>query len=139
MGEITIRPARESDLETLNRITAETKNSEPQDYRRTVPFVAEIDGEVVGFIAARMVWQIEPLYLDPAWKRRVQRYAPHLVRRVVYLLAKKIDDWLSDRGNNPYVRSYFAHSLNRGFEKLMMHWGMHRLYMRGRFYGKDLP
>lgn len=106
---MTIRPAREDDLEALIRMTLEFLESGPYRFLKSTPakiaalvntvrqhgeiFVGEVDGQVVGMIAAfqarhpltfdfyaeEMVWWVDPAYrkgtLGPRLLRRVEEWA----------------------------------------------------------------
>jgi hypothetical protein len=137
--ELKTRRATEADLPMLHEWTEAEKRLERQDYRTTIVKIVEADGEPVGFVSARLVWQVEPLYLRRDWVKKMGRSRRHVVRRAAYMLGRSIEDWLADRKNNPVVRSYFATVLNRTFCGLVESFGMFRLYPRCRIYGKDLP
>ncbi len=92
--------------------------------------------EIAGFIAARLIWQVEPLFLFPAFRRQRPRNAR---RRATLLLARALEAFLADRARNPTgICSYFCFIKDRIFQKLAEHYGLVRIYRGGRFYGRDL-
>lgn len=108
---------------------------EQQDLSRTIPFVAELEGRVVGFGSARLIWQIEPILLDPAFKKLG---SPHAQRKATYLIIRNLDSWLGDRSKNlSGIHSYFCTIRGRTMQKLALSFGMLRVYRWAKFFGRD--
>ena len=133
---ITVRQATVDDLpHLLERLRDQADYFEQQDLRRCIIFVAEYDGKIVGFSAARLNWQIEPILLTPEFKK----HAPHFARqKATYLLIRELDRWIGDRTKNRSgIYYYFCHIRDRTMQKLALSFGMIRVYY-GKFYGRDL-
>jgi hypothetical protein len=133
---ITIRPASLVDIPVLQTMLRDQADSfEHQDLTRTIAFVAECDGRIVGFIAARCQWQIEPLLLDRLFKQEASRHAQ---RKATYMLIREVDRFLADRTKNRSgIYYYFCHIVDETMQKLALSFGMTRIYF-GKFYGREL-
>ena len=133
---ITVRPASLSDIPALQSMLCDQADSfEHQDLTRTIPFVAECEGRIVGFVAARCQWQIEPLLLDRSFKKNASRHAQ---RKATYMLIREVDRFLADRTKNRSgIYYYFCHIVDETMQKLALSFGMTRIYF-GKFYGREL-
>lgn len=108
---------------------------EQQDLSRSIVFVTEFEGRIVGFSAARVVWQIEPLLLDASFKKLG---SPHAQRKATYLLIRELDNWIADRARNVSgIHSYFCTIRGRTMQKLALSFGMLRVYRWAKFFGRD--
>jgi hypothetical protein len=136
MPRTVVRVAMPSDIPVLQAMLRDQADYfEQQDLRRTITFVAECEGRIVGFISARCQWQIEPLLLDRAFKREASQAAK---RRTTYLLIREIDRWLADRTKNRSgIYYYFCHIIDETMQRLAVSFGMTRIYF-GKFYGREL-
>jgi hypothetical protein len=133
---VTVRPARPEDLPELQRRLLEQRGAyEQQDLRKTILYVAEYDGKIVGFSAARMIWQIEPLLLTPEFKKK----APHFARqKATYLLIRELDRWIADRQRNlTGIHWYFCSIVGKTMQQLAVSFGMLRVYPKSKFFGRD--
>lgn len=137
MSQVTVRPARPEDLITLRSMLHEQRAYyEQQDLTRSIVFVAEYEGEIVGFSAGRVIWQIEPVLLDRFF---VKTASPHARRKATYLLIRDLDAWIGDRSRNcSGIYSYFCTIRGRIMQKLAVSFGMLRVYRRSQFFGRDL-
>jgi len=135
MSSVTVRPATPEDLHELHyRLHEQRGYFEQQDLRRSIVFVAEYEGQIVGFAAARMIWQVEPILLTPEF----QKEPGHARRKATYLLIREIDRWIGDRARNlSGLHSYFCSIRGRVMQKLAVSFGMLSLYNRCRFFGRD--
>jgi len=137
MSQVTVRPARLEDLLILRSMLHEQRRYfEQQLLTHSIVFVAEYQGEIVGFSAARVIWQIEPILLDPLFSKTAPLFAR---QKATYLLIRELDAWLADRSKNVSgIYSYFCTIRGRIMQKLAMSFGMLRVYRRSQFFGKDL-
>ncbi len=126
---IKLRPAAPEDLETLNRLQRHAGN-ELIDLRRAVVFVAEIEGKIEGFVAGRLMFQVEPLWVSPALNNPTTR------RRVTLGLARAIEGWLK-RQPYPWARNYFAYIRDAVFQRLAEAYGLRPIYGHGKFYLRE--
>jgi len=133
---VTIRPATPEDIPYLQKRLSETPRTTQVELERAIVFVCEYGGEIVGFTAARMMWQIEPVMLFPEFIRT----APHFARqKATYRLISAIDRWLADPTKNTTgIYMYFCFITNRVMQKLAVSFGMMRTYTGGKFFGRDL-
>jgi|SRR5579884_40651 len=133
---VTIRPATDSDLPYLAERLSEQTYFEIVDLPKMIVYVAEYDGRIIGFTAARLMWQIEPLYLTPEFIK----YAPHFARQKATLgLIRAIEGWIADRTRNTTgVYWYFCYIKGRVMQRLAEAYGMIRSYHHGRFYVRDV-
>jgi hypothetical protein len=133
---VIIRPATAADIPYLEQRLKEQSYFEQVDVRKMVVFIAECGGEIVGFTAARMMWQIEPVMLLPEFIKR----APHFARQKATLgLIRSIEGWLGDRTRNTTgIYSYFCSIKGRIMRQLAESYGMFRVYQGCGFYGRDL-
>jgi hypothetical protein len=133
--QVVIRPATLEDLPYLDHRLRNAKNATQVDLRKAIVFVAEYDGCIVGFTAARLLWNIEPLMLFEEFRRR----APHHARRrATYELAKSIDGWIADRSRNTTgIHGYFCFIADRVVRKLAEHFGMFHIFTGPKFFGRE--
>ncbi|SRR6266851_7758372 len=88
--ETVIRTARVDELDYLSsRI-----EGEKVELSGNPVWVAEKDGKIIGFIAARLVWQVEPMTVFPEIKNKMTR------RRVTRELYWAASSWLGNRDLN---------------------------------------
>lgn len=88
--EAVIRTARVDELEMLMG----RMDGERIELHGTPVWVAEQDGKIVGMIAARLVWQVEPMTVFPEVTNEMTR------RRVTRELYRAAASWLGDRDRN---------------------------------------
>jgi hypothetical protein len=133
---VIIRPATPEDIPYLEKRIREQSYFEHVDVRKMIVFIAEYGGEIVGFSAARLMWQIEPIMLMPEFRK----LAPHFARQKATLgLIRAIEGWLADRGRNTTgIYSYFCSIKGRTMRALAEAYGMLRVYTGCAFYGRDL-
>jgi hypothetical protein len=134
---VTVRPAREEDLHELHyRLHEQRDYFEQQDLRQTIVFVTECDGEIVGFGAARLMWQVEPILLTPEFKRQGSKHAH---RKATYLLISALENWIADRNlNRSGIHSYFCHILGSTMQKLAVSFGMIPVRRGNKFFGRQV-
>lgn len=99
-----------------------------------IVYVIKHNGIVSGCIAARLVWQIEPLYLTPEFERTAP---PVTLRRAVFKLARAMFAWLGGPENRTGIRWTFAYTESKKMQKLAREYGMIPLYRKGKFFAKD--
>lgn len=108
-------------------------DEEKVNLKRSFVYVAEEDGQVVAFAAARLVWIVEPLKIVGGRKPK------STLRRAVYGLAKEMEGFMTDRQRNQTgIHEYFAHVRKHAFRELCEHWGLSRWYPGTRLYHKIL-
>lgn len=126
------RPARADELPYLRTRLAESEH-EQVDLDAARVWVAEEDGRVVGLLAARMVWQIEPVYLFPEVTNKVRR------SRAFYRLYRAFEAWLADRAaNRSGVHWFFAVSYSSAVKAWAARMGYHRIYKGAATFVKHL-
>ena len=102
---ITVRPACDSDLPYLQGRLASAPIDQV-DLKKSIVFIAEDEGFVVGFVAAHLTWRVEPLYLFPEFKDKAPKA---MQRRATLLLGREIDRYILDRAwNRTRIHEYFA-------------------------------
>ena len=117
---ITVRPARLVETAYLQGRLASAPIDQV-DLKKSIVFVAEDDGFVVGFVAAHLTWRIEPLFLFPEFKNRAPRA---LLRRATLLLGREIDRYILDKAwNRTRIHEYFAF-VRKEFSDLARHFGL---------------
>lgn len=136
MPTVTVRDATLDDLHELHwRLHEQRKYFEQQNLRHSIVKVVEYEGQIVGFAAARLIWQVEPLLLTPEFKRRAPAHAR---RKATYLLIREIDRWIGDRQKNRSgLHSYFCSIVGRTMRKLALSFGMLPVYQNSKFFGRD--
>jgi hypothetical protein len=134
--KVTIRPATDADLPLLASWLAAQTYFEIVDLPQMIVYVAEFGGQIVGFGAARLMWQVEPIFLEPMFKR----HAPHFARaRATLGLIRAVERWIADRRQNTTgIYSYFCFIKGRVMQQLAEAYGMWRIYRGGRFYRRDV-
>ena len=128
---VTTRKANESELLYLQAQLAMQPKLEQVNLREGIVYVAEHDGDVIQFINARLVWQIEPLLRIE--KKGVPKNA---YRRGALLLYRCVGNFIRD--SNIPIRSYFAHITQRSTWSWVEKLKFHRIYPGGRLYAKDV-
>ena len=127
---VSVRPATAKDLPALTIRLAGT-DLEEVDLAKSIVYVAESSGEIVGVIAAQLGWRVEPLHLFSEFRK----HAPHMSRRrVTYLLGKAIDDYILGEKNLTGIRAYWAFISDGVFAALAEHFGLERVFKDGRIY-----
>jgi hypothetical protein len=136
MGTVTVRPATEDDLHELHwHLHDQREYFEQQNLRNSIVMVAEEDGQIVGFGAARLMWQVEPILLTRDFKKQG---SAHAQRKATYLLIRELDHWIGDRVRNTTgLHSYFCSIRGRVMQKLALSFGMLRVYRYCKFFGRD--
>lgn len=140
---IRTRPAKMTELGFLqakHASVAQAKGHEQLDLSKSVVFVAEDDrdGLTCGLIAARMVWQVEPLILFPEFERTSPKAA---MKRATYSLARAIEQYIGDPVRNATpVKFFFAVIENRNprMQDLARHIGWQQVYPGCKIFGKDV-
>ena len=132
---IEVRAAKPEELEILQADLKKDPRWEQVDLSKGIVGVVTKDGEIVQYVQARMMWQIEPI----KWMRGKKKLcSPFEQKKATLLSIRWIEGWLRDTRNNPYIRSYFCFIRDKTMQKLAKSFGMMRLYERGLFFGKDL-
>lgn len=134
MSQVTVRPPREDELPLLQGLLYRYREEfEQQDLRQSIVYIAEFEGDVVGFVSGRIVWQIPTLLID-----RQMGLPRHVQRKATYLLIKAIDAWIGDRSKNlSGVHFYFCVIKNRTMQQLAKAFGMLRVYKDFLVFGRD--
>ncbi len=135
---VTERDAVLSELPYLQeKLKEQSHYFEQHDLSQCIVKVVEYDGQIVGFAAARLVFQVEPVMLFPEF-----REAPHFAQqRATLLLIRGIDAWVMDTQRNlSGITTYFCFILSRRMQKLAAAFGMLRCYWNrgGKIYGKNM-
>jgi hypothetical protein len=135
MSSVTVRPATTEDLHELHyRLHEQREYFEQQDLSKAIVFIAEYEGQIVGFAAGRLIWQVEPLLLTPEFKKE----HAHSQRKATFLLIRELDRWIGDRARNlSGIHSYFCSIRGRTMQKLAVSFGMLSIYRRCKFFGRD--
>jgi len=139
---IRTRPARLEELPFLQAThsqVAEQRGFEQLDLSKSVVIVAEdtTDGMRCGLLAARLIWQFEPLVLFPPFERTSTGMAK---KRATYLLARAGEAYIADPSLNcTPIRSFFAviQNSNPRMQNLAEHIGWQRVYPKCKIFGKD--
>lgn len=133
---VTVRPALAEEIPELQARLAEQKEFyEQHDLSKTIVFVAEYGGVIVGFSAARLIWQVEPLLLVPDFQKHAPRFAR---RKATYLLIRELDRWIADRQRNlTGLHSYFCSIVGKTMRQLALSFGMTQVYPKSKFFGRD--
>lgn len=127
-----IRQAKAEELPYLKSRLAETDHEEINLEAARV-FVAVENGQIIGQISARLVWQAEPLVIFPEVKNRTTR------RRATVALLKGWEAWLADRSQNKTgIHWYFAIIRNRAAQFAAPRMGLWRIYIRAQHFVKYL-
>jgi hypothetical protein len=131
---VTVRPAVPAELPRLQAMLFEQRAFfEQQDLSRAVVYVAEFGGEIVGFCAARLVMQVEPLLLDPVFTKHAPRFAQ---AKATLGLISAIDGWIASPDNKSGVRWYFCSIVGKRMQQLALHFGMYRTYIKSKFFSR---
>jgi hypothetical protein len=129
----TVRPATPQDLAYL-RNKLDQAGLEAENLNKRILFVIEHGGIISGCVAARLVWQIEPLFLTPEFVRDA---GPVTIRRAVFKLANAIFQWLASSENKTGIYWAFAYVSKKPLQRLAKEYGMTPCYRKGRFFLKD--
>lgn len=129
---MSARQARQDEIPFLTEQLWKTTH-EKVDLSRCMVWVAEDDnGQLVGMLPFRLIWQGEPLHIFPNTKLST-------ARRASYELAAEAEAWIADRSKNTTgIYSYFAVIKDKVFEALAKRWGLLSVYGECRIYGRDL-
>lgn len=133
-GTISVPTAE--DLKYLCNRLAQT-NNESHDLDRRILYVIKHNEILSGCIGARLIWQIEPLWLTPEFDRDA---SPITKRRAVYKLIRAMEAWLGDSTKNTTgLNRYFGAISNKRMEKVALEYGMKpAVYSRARLMWKDV-
>ena len=134
--KVETRPARVDEIEYLQARLAEDPTYEKVDLKTSIVFVDVYDGQLVGFGAARLIFQVEPLYLFPEFKKNAPKFAQ---KRATYQLIKALDAWIFDpERNKSGIRQYFCFILDKTMQKLALAFNMLPAYTGGAFFGRRI-
>lgn len=134
---VTVRAAKVEDVPRLQEMLQEQSLSyEQQDLLKTIAFVVEYDGQLVGFSACRLTWQVEPVLLDETFRK----HAPHFAQqKATYLLIREADRYIADREKNRTgIYSYFCSIKNKTMQKLAKSFGMWPVYLNCKMFGREV-
>lgn len=96
-------------------------------------WVTELDGEIVGVLPLRLVWQAEPLLIFPSKKmKKMNKIARSRAALLMYLAA---EEFVRDHKPN----WLFAVTRSRAVKSWSQRLGWHRIYAGASFYIKYLP
>lgn len=93
MPGVEVRQARADEIPYLRKRLAESSHEEIA-LDRARAWIAVKDGAIVGVLCARMVWQMEPLYLFPECENKITR------SRAMFRLYQIAESWIGDRTRN---------------------------------------
>ena len=118
-----VRAATRCELAYLQGRLAAT-DLEQVELGKSIVFLVEEDGSVLGFVAAQLTWRVEPLMVFPEFQKR----APAAVqRKAAYLLGRAIDNYIMAPERPPSLpRRYFATVKDKLFARLAIRFGMKR-------------
>lgn len=132
LNGIVLVPTPE-DLKYLREKLRQAK-LEFNELEKRILFVIKHNGVVSGCVAARLVWQIEPLYLTPEFQRTA---SPVTIQRAVFKLARSIIGWLGGPENRTGIRWTFAYIERKAMQKVTEEYGFTPVYRKGKFFAKD--
>lgn len=133
---VVTRPATIGDIPYLEAKLAEDPAYEKIDFAKSVVFVAEYGGVIVGFIGCYLTFRVEPLYLFKEFKKDGPPFAR---KRATFQLIREIDEWIADpKRNLSGVRSFFCFIVNKTMRKLALAYKMLPAYTGGAFFGKRI-
>lgn len=125
---MTVRPATKADLPRLYA-ALEQGDHEQVDLERSIVFVAEEgEGQLAGFVAARLTWQVEPLMAWPENKG--------VRRRAAVLLAQAMDQYLRSQGALG-LGCYYAYIRDVVVQRLAQRFGLRRVYQSGGIFLRE--
>jgi hypothetical protein len=125
------RPAKQEEIEFLQQKINESTN-EKVNLSQMLVWVAEEKGKPVGLLSARLIFQVEPMYI-------FEDVPVNSRRRAAFLLAREMESFIGDRAKNKTgIYSYFAVMKDKVFETLAQRWGLLNVYRDCRVYGRDL-
>jgi len=133
---VSVRDAIAAELPTLQEMLYRQRHFyEQQDLSKAIVKVAEFGEETVGFGAARLTWQVEPILLGPRFKK----FGPHFAQqKATYLLIRELDRWIADRQRNlTGLHSYFCSIPGQRMQELALSFGMVPVYKNSKFFGRD--
>ena len=135
LNGIVVIPTPE-DLKYLYNRLAQT-NNENHDLDKRILFVIKHNQVLSGCIGARLIWQIEPLWLTPEFDRDA---SPVTRQRAVFKMIRTMENWLSDpTKNTTKLHRYFGAISNKKMEKVAIDYGMKpAVYHRARLMWKDV-
>ena len=110
-------------------------NHEFADLEKRILFVIKHNGVVSGCIAARLVWQVEPLYLTPEFQRDA---GPMTIRRAVFKLCRTICNWLGGPENKTGIRWTFAYiEGKKEMQQYVQDNGFVPVYRKGKMFARN--
>jgi hypothetical protein len=117
-----IRQARAAELPHI-QARLEAENSEDIGIDTARIFVAVEDGQILGVLAARMVWQLQPLVIFPEVRNKAKR------RRAGLGMFRAAQEWLGSRSlNRTGIHWFFAVTRSRPCMGWLKSLGMLRQY-----------
>lgn len=130
MAGVTVRPARLDELPYLQKRLEESVHEHVR-LDRAIVYVAEQDGQVIGLLPGRLVWQLEPNYVFPEVKNKATR------ARAGLGMLRAVEAWIADRNcNQTGVYMAFAVVRKRSVWPWIARLGWWRIYQGARFYVK---
>lgn len=133
---VVTRPATVGEIPYLAARLAEDPHYEKVDLEKSVVYVAEYGGKLVGFIACHLTFRVEPLYLFKEFKNDGTPFAR---KRATLQLIREIDEWIADpRRNLSGIRSFFCFIVDKTMRKLALAYRMLPAYKGGAFFGKRI-
>lgn len=127
-SRIVVRPALEAELPKLHAMISE--DDERPNLRRSAVFVAERGGEIAGFVAGRLAWRVEPLYVG----ERVRGAAR---RRTTLLLARAMDRFILSAPIDAPDYFFAVKRSNRDFQRFAEHFGCRRVLSNEVIYRRE--
>lgn len=133
---VITRPATVDEIPYLAARLAEDPTYEKVDLAKSVVYVAEYNGELVGFGACYLTFRVEPLFLFPEFRTAAPSFAR---KRATFQLIRELDEWIADPARNlSGVRSFFCFIVNKTMRKLALAYRMLPAYTGGAFFGKRI-
>lgn len=131
MSKVITRKADSLDIPFLQRKLAST-DWEQVDLKRSLVWVSEYKGRPFGFIALRLVWQVEPLMIFEE-----EGIPTSALGRGARLLHKEVEKYLSDpEQNKSGIYWYFLYTDFDHVIKWANRLGWKRCYAKGQMFCK---
>lgn len=129
-GQVRLATEEERKLVYL-KLTQAKPPEDASDWDERQILVIEHGGAISGYIGARLIWQIEGVYLFPEF---VRDSPPVTLRRAVFKLIRGMEQWLRNCG----ARWYFCVITRKDTQKNAVEYGMRRIYKKSKIFGRDL-